>query len=167
MSLRFLVPLMVGMLATLSGCGVLGPDETTSGFRKDLLKRVNEIRKSSRSCGEAEYAAAGTLLWNDKLAEAALRHAKDVSLTGREGHTGSDWSGPEDRIRDSGYQFESAGEILATGSSSVSEVMDGFKSSPGHCRVIMNASFTEMGAAIAGGRIWTIVFALPKGNEGL
>ena len=148
-----------------NGCSLLADDEGAIGFRRDLLDPVNEARASTRLCGSTTFEAAPGLKWNRLLAEAALRHANDVATTGKEGHTGSDWSGPDTRVRDTGYRFEVVGEILATGNRPVEEIIAGFLNSPGHCSVLMGPRFTEAGAAMAGGRAWTIVFAAPDRSD--
>lgn len=156
----FLLVLIIAV--STAGCDALGREKVDVGPRKDMLEPVNKARTIARACGSRQYESAMAVTWNDKLAEAALRHAQDVALTGKVGHVGSDSTGPDTRVRDTGYSFEFVGEILATGSRSADEVMEGFLNSPGHCSVLMSDRYSEAGAAIAGGRVWTIVFASPK-----
>lgn len=150
------------ILFVVAGCDWGEQGRLNVGKREDLLKHVNKARGERRECGTRTLEAAPALTWNDKLAEAALRHARDVATSGKEGHVGSDGSGPSSRVLDEGYVYDTVGEILATGSSSVDEVMEGFLNSPGHCAVLMSQQYTETGAAMAGGRVWTIVFASPR-----
>ncbi|MEE4146098.1 MAG: CAP domain-containing protein, partial [Halieaceae bacterium] len=62
-------------------------------------------------------------------------------------HTGLNGSSPGDRITAAGYSWSSYGENIAAGASSVSQVMQMWLDSPGHCTNIMGGNFTNLGAA--------------------
>ena len=64
-------------------------------------------------------------------------------------HTGSDGSSAGDRATRAGYSWSAWGENIAAGVpySAVSAVMQGWIDSPGHCANLMNANFSNLGAA--------------------
>lgn len=111
------------------------------------LKLVNEARASGYKCGDEDFPPVKALTWNDRLEKSSLAHAKDMSDKNYFSHTGLDGSQPSDRIDRAGYVWSTCGENIAKGQTSIEEVVAGWLKSPGHCKNIMNANFTQMGAA--------------------
>ncbi|GAB6263968.1 hypothetical protein PSSHI_42120 [Photobacterium sp. R1] len=113
-------------------------------------------------------AAAGPLTWDYSLEQAAFVHSSNMANYDFFSHTGLDGSTPSSRVTAQGYDWRTVGENIAAGQKSVSSVMQGWLDSPGHCKNIMNGSFTQMGAASVTnsgstyGIYWTQVFAAPK-----
>jgi uncharacterized protein YkwD len=101
--------------------------------------------------------------WNADLEEAALRHAYDMQDNDFFDHTGSDGSDVSDRVSDTGYTWQTVGENIAWGYRNISSVFSGWKDSPGHCRNMMNANFSQMGSARIGD-YWVQDFARPRSN---
>ena len=137
-----------------------------SGVQKELLDAHNQARAESRRCGGVLTASAGTLRWNCLLGQAAQRHANDMANARALNHTGTDGSTFSERIRDTGYRLSTAGENIAVGYRTVQSVVQGWLQSSGHCRNIMNESYTEVGLAVAidqdGRRYWSASFARPR-----
>ncbi len=129
------------------GTGIPGIDS----IRTEFLDAVNQSRSVDRMCGSTPSPAAPPVEWNDALAMAAYLHSEDMALNGFLSHTGSNGSSPGDRITRQGYDWRTYGENIAVGYRTVSEVMQGWLASPGHCRNIMNPAFEEIGAAYAEG----------------
>lgn len=133
-----------------------------------LLDRVNEARSQPRQCGDQNFDAAKPLAWNCKLQDAARAHSEDMIELEYFSHTGPEGVQTGKRVNDRGYTWLAVGENIAMGQDSVDRVVDGWLSSPGHCANIMNAEFTEMGAArieAPGSKyspFWTQVFARPR-----
>lgn len=102
---------------------------------------------------------------NDRLSQAARRHADDMAGRRRMSHRGGDGSTPFRRIESAGYPFERAGENVAHGQSTVEAVMAGWMASPGHRRNVLGR-YHEIGAACAtdeGGSIyWCVTFGSPR-----
>jgi uncharacterized protein YkwD len=80
------------------------------------------------------------------------------------------------RISAVGFNWASAGENIATGYSSPSEVVNGWMASTGHCQNILNPSFRDLGTGVrwsglrgygTGPGTWTEDFALPMGQHGM
>jgi uncharacterized protein YkwD len=122
-----------------------------------------------------DAGAAGALVWNAKLAGAALQHSADMANKNTLDHAGSDGSDAGKRITRAGYTWTMYGENIALRSpasaSTTDQTMLDWLSSPGHCANIMSPKFTEVGVAcsegsMAGGnpdrRYWTMVLARPK-----
>jgi len=119
-------------------------------IKTSMLEEVNKLRRSGCNCGNNYMPPVPDLIWNDQLEKAAAKHAKDMSGNNLSGHTGSNGSSPDDRITGAGYQWWMCGENVAYGFNSVKDVVNGWKSSPGHCRNMMDGDFREMGAAREG-----------------
>jgi len=122
-----------------------------------LLQLVNEARKKGCNCGDAYYVPVPALAWNDVLEKAAYNHSKDMNEKNFFSHTGSDGSGSGERISRSGYNWSYYGENIAFGYMSEKQVVDGWLSSPDHCKNIMNKNFKEMGVARVN-NYWTLDF---------
>ena len=76
-------------------------------------------------------------------------------------HAGSDGSDIGARLDRIGYGWCAAAENIAKGHSSVTEVLDGWRASPGHRRNMLNREVTEMGLAQAAGNHWVMVLGRP------
>lgn len=134
----------------------------------EMLAQINDARASARNCGDQPVPAASALAWHCSIDAAAQEHSDDMADNNFFSHTGSDGTSVGDRLTNIGYQWLRAGENIAAGQTSVSQVMAGLLDSPGHCLNIMNRNFTEMGAALAEnsatdyGLYWTQNFAQPR-----
>lgn len=126
-----------------------------------ILQLVNEVRAKGTTCGDTYYPPVGKLVWNDKLEQAALAHSQDMLDNNFFSHTSSNGDNLADRIKDAGYDYQSAGENIAKGYPTEEAVMEGWLNSQGHCANIMNANFTEMGVGRIGS-YWTQNFGKPK-----
>lgn len=114
-----------------------------------MLTLINEARSQARTCGDKEFPATGPLVWNDKLAAAALNQAKDVAQKHYFSHTSKNGSTLVDRVKREKYSYRRIGENIAS-TTDLRSAVDLWLSSPGHCENIMNADFTEMGGVLAG-----------------
>lgn len=130
------------------------------GIQEEILSHVNRLRTEGCNCGKTYYPPVGNLSWDKKLEDAANRHSSDMSQTGTFSHVGSDGSSADQRIRDAGYQALSFGENLAKGYSTVVNVMNGWRTSTGHCKILMDPNATEMGVSKVGD-YWTQILASP------
>jgi uncharacterized protein YkwD len=132
-----------------------------SAFALTALNQVNRLRQQGVPCSDQAQGRATPLRWNDQLAAAAYRHAKDMADKDYFAHQGSDGSKVGDRVTASGYTWKGVAENIAKGQRSIEEVMQGWKNSPGHCRNMMHPKYTEMGMARVG-NIWVQVFATER-----
>lgn len=114
-------------------------------FKATFLKLLNDARAEARQCGNTSHEPAPAVSWNNNLHTAAQRHSTDMSENDFFSHIGSDNSNVAERVDASGYPWQSVGENIAAGQRSAKEAMDGWLTSPGHCRNIMSPAFKEVG----------------------
>lgn len=132
--------------------------EPTPINRTLLLQLVNDARKKGTRCGDAFYPATNPVSWNSKLEMAATVHSNDMYVNNYFSHASRDGKKAGTRLEKLGYNWLSYGENIAFGQRSEREVMQGWLSSPGHCKNIMSKTFKEMGVSRVGD-YWTQVFA--------
>ena len=150
------------------------PDAGGADVRRAFLGAVNKARSVNRRCGNARYGSAPPVSWSGNLAKAARLHSEDMAAHNFFGHTGSDGSSAGQRISREGYPWSACGENIAVGVPTASSVVQGWLESEGHCRNLMSAEFTEIGAGYAIGpyagdpdaRFWTLDLATGKGKSG-
>ena len=112
--------------------------------------------------GQRVATGLGGLAVNQELTNAAQRHACDVAATNRFGHTGSDGSAPDARVRQSGYSTCLTAENVAWGYSDPGQVVQGWMQSPGHRRNMLHPGVAEYGVGLAQGAdgpVWVLVMA--------
>lgn len=134
-----------------------------------VLAAVNAARARPRACGDQPFAAAPALAWNEALGNAALAHSGDMVRMKTLTHQGKNGSMVAERAERAGYRWHTIAENIASGFATPQEAVESWLSSPGHCANLMNANFTEMGAAYdinsarrPGTVYWTQVFGVPK-----
>jgi uncharacterized protein YkwD len=143
------------------------PDRREVG--QAILQAVNAARAAGQTCGDAQFAAAPPLAWNDALANAAYAHSQDMATQRYFSHRGKDGRLAGERAVQAGYLWRAIGENIASGQESAQDAVAGWLSSPGHCANLMNPRYTEMGAAYAVNSArkslypyWTQVFGTPR-----
>ncbi|WP_072370861.1 CAP domain-containing protein [Hyphomicrobium sp. NDB2Meth4] len=104
---------------------------------------------------------------NAELTEAAKAHSRDLAKWDRISHYGSDGSNPWDRVKRTGYHARLAAENVGTGQVNFTEVMRGWKESPGHNKNLLLPDATHMGIALVQDprtefkSFWTLVIGSP------
>ncbi len=99
---------------------------------------------------------------------AAERHSQDMATYNFFSHIGSDGLELKDRVDATGYAWSTIGENIAAGQRTVTEVMDGWLRSEGHCKNIMNDQFEQLGVSRVDNeaadfqRYWTQVFGTQR-----
>ena len=127
-----------------------------------MLDAVNAVRaRAGRRAGPSDYAAAGPLVWNDRLEAAAASHTADMAKHEVFTHVGTDGSEVGARATHEGYAWRLVGENIARYQRTVPEVVEDWVKSPSHCRTLMDPRYAEMGAAEQD-RYWTQVFGLAR-----
>jgi uncharacterized protein YkwD len=125
--------------------------DTTCGianFQGDLLARVNTLRASGAVCGGVGYPAARSLGWDGQLQNAATAHATDMATNNFFAHQSPTNSTTlRERVPAAGYNYQSAGENIAAGQTSVAQVMADWINSPSHCANMMKASYRDIGVS--------------------
>lgn len=138
---------------------------------QEVLAATNAARAVARDCGGVAMPAAPPVRWSPQLAAAALAHSQDMAQQGYFSHTDKQGNEVPQRVVAAGYTWRNVAENIARGQSSAQDAVAGWISSPGHCRSLMDARMSEMGAAYsirskkssAGSTAyWTQVFASPR-----
>jgi len=139
------------------------PPPSVASEALQILALVNNVR-ASRGLVPMRLSVS--------LNTAAQAHSARQAASGSIFHVGPDGTNPGDRIATTGYQFSTWGENVAAGYRTPATVMDAWMRSPGHCRNILNPTFTELGVGYVKRDgdpsryfdYWTQVFARPKGE---
>lgn len=111
---------------------------------QDLLTLTNQQR-----------AAAGLapLNLNSQLAQAAAGKAEDMFTNNYWAHISPNGTTPWEFIRGAGYNYSYAGENLARGYSSASDVMNAWMASTEHRANILSPNYSDVGFAVATGNL--------------
>jgi uncharacterized protein YkwD len=137
-------------------------EEVSSNLDKNkLLELINKSRTSGCKCGNTNYPAVSSVVWDNLLEQAAQTHSNDMNRRDKLSHKGSDGSSAGDRIERAGYDWSTYGENIAWNYSTEEEVVQGWLKSKPHCENIMKSNVTEMGVA-SNGKYWTQIFARPQ-----
>lgn len=115
--------------------------------QQEMLAAVNMLRSTGCNCADTWMPPVKPLSWNDTLAAAALAHALDMEANNYFSHISPNGSSPIQRAVVVGYAGNHVTENIAKGFSSQQSVMEAWLRSDSHCRAVMDAAHTEMGAA--------------------
>ena len=116
------------------------------------VEAVNALR-------QAEGRAA--LEYSDLLAEAAMRHARDLAAAQHFSHLGSNGSDVAERVSAVGYGWCVVAENIAKGHETLAEVLSAWNASPGHRKNMLSPEMRAFAVARAEGNIWVMVLAAP------
>jgi uncharacterized protein YkwD len=139
-----------------------------AGHQDALAAALSAARAQPRTCGNGEYGAAGPVTAESALYNAARTHSADMAQNNFFEHTGSDGLDVGHRVINAGYTWSGVAENIAAGQQTMTQVVEGWLDSPGHCANIMNASLDEIGGACVAsassqyGTYWTLVLATPR-----
>lgn len=120
----------------------------SSPFQNDSLKLWSEQIFSAINANRAE-AGLPALIREPHLERTAQAHARDMALRDYFAHNTPDGLSPWDRLAAvHAPAYNHAGENISAGQESVSEVIGGWMTSPGHRDVIMNPDLTYLGVGV-------------------
>ena len=129
----------------------------------DVKSQENEVIRLVN----VQRAKAGlqTLTQNWQLSRVARYKSQDMIDKGYFSHTSPTYGSPFRMMESFGIKYSAAGENIAMGQQSPSEVMNAWMNSPGHRNNIMSPSFTQIGVGLAkdknGRMYWTQMFIKP------
>ena len=132
-----------------------------SELQSEFIAAVNEQRAKGCMCGNRKYEPTLPVSWSKTLYSIAADHSRDMAVNQKMSHKGSNGSDVPDRLNNGGYPWMAYAENVAFGHSSIQQVMEGWMSSPGHCKNIMNPNCSEIGVAYDS-KYWTMVLAAPR-----
>ena len=123
----------------------------------EVLALVNQRRSQTQSCGGETRNPVAPLTMNSQVQCAARIHSWDMDERGYFDHQ----TLPEGHSP--GYRLEQVGisggwgEAIGSGSTSAEGMVNLWMSSTGHCNIIMNGAYSEIGIGRSGAR-WTMKF---------
>lgn len=110
-------------------------------------------------------AGLQTLTQNWQLSRVARYKSQDMIDKGYFAHTSPTYGSPFKMMESFGIRYSAAGENIAMGQRTPSEVMNAWMNSPGHRNNILSPSFTQIGVGLAkdknGRMYWTQMFIKP------
>ncbi|MBI4819003.1 MAG: CAP domain-containing protein [Deltaproteobacteria bacterium] len=107
------------------------------------------MRSTGADCGGTWYPAVGPVALDTALMSAAQGHSADMAAQNYFQHDSLDGRTAWDRIAAAGFQGDPVSENIAAGQPTADAAMDGWISSPGHCRNLMGARATHVGVGYA------------------
>lgn len=111
-----------------------------SAFQNEVVRLVNAERAKS---GLAALTA------NDTLMKTATVKSQDMAKNNYFSHTSPTYGSPFDLMKKYGVSYRFAGENIAMGQTSPSQVMNDWMNSTGHRENILKASYTKIGVGVA------------------
>ena len=134
--------------ATSSSTVQTATDCAFGNYQAAVVAAINTVRASGAVCGGVAYPAVGALVWNGQLESAAAVHSTDMAVNNFFAHT-SPTTGKSlrERLPEAGYRYSSAGENIAAGQTSASQVVADWVASPTHCTNMMMPAFRDMGVS--------------------
>ena len=135
---------------------VQGSSSVSAGIQSSsAASEVVRLTNSARS--QNGYAA---LVEDGALSEAAAVRAREIARSFS--HTRPSGASFSSALSESGVSYLQAGENIASGQKSASEVVNAWMNSPGHRANILNSSYSRIGSAsvnINGTLYWVQLFA--------
>lgn len=135
---------------------VQGSSSVSAGIQSSsAASEVVRLTNSARS--QNGYAA---LVEDGALSEAAAVRAREIARSFS--HTRPSGASFSSALSESGVNYLRAGENIASGQKSASEVVNAWMNSPGHRANILNSSYSRIGSAsvnIDGTLYWVQLFA--------
>ncbi len=135
---------------------VQGSSSVSAGIQSSsAASEVVRLTNSARS--QNGYAA---LVEDGALSEAAAVRAREIARSFS--HTRPSGASFSSALSESGVSYLRAGENIASGQKSASEVVNAWMNSPGHRANILNSSYSRIGSAsvnINGTLYWVQLFA--------
>ncbi|MBQ1848063.1 MAG: LysM peptidoglycan-binding domain-containing protein [Clostridia bacterium] len=125
-------------------------DLTVSEFENEVVRLTNEYR--------AKYGLA-PLTADPELCRVARIKSQDMVDNRYFSHTSPVYGSPFSMMKAFGVKYRTAGENIACGQRTPSEVVNAWMNSQGHRANILNASFTKIGVGyVSSGNYWTQMF---------
>jgi uncharacterized protein YkwD len=136
------------------------PNSLMGTGQTDLLTAINSFRNTNTECtqnGIKTTYTPGTLTaytWSTKLETAALSHANfleqhNTNITIGDPHNGAGDSSVGVRLQATGYSSNTYGENIGAGQADTPALIEAFRTSTnGHCNNLMDAQYTQVGAAL-------------------
>ncbi len=117
-----------------------------AALEQAILVETNRRRAAGATCPSGvSFPPMGALVMHPQLQAAARKHSKDMATNNYFAHNSQDGRTPFVRMKAEGYKGGTMGENIAAGNSTAAATMDQWMKSDGHCKNIMNKSYTQLG----------------------
>ena len=121
-----------------------------SAYEKEVIRLVNVERAQN---------GLKPLETDEKLSQVARIKSQDMKDNHYFAHESPTYGSPFDMMSKFGISYRSAGENIAKGQKSPSEVVKAWMNSSGHRKNILSSSFTHIGVGhVENGNYWTQMF---------
>ncbi len=110
-----------------------------------VLSELNLLRSNGCKCGSKWMPPVGPLKWDMRLHEVSSRYAKYLAKNRHFDHVSLEGEDLGDRLDEIGYDWTKIGENLAYGYNDFYSVLDAWKDSPSHCRMLLDPDVTRIG----------------------
>lgn len=121
-------------------------------MERQLLAMVNEDRLNPANEAETKGGRAQPLRWNEKLAEVARAHSRDMMEQNFFDHVDPQGKTPAARINAASIPWRALGENIATNGNGARDAEDAFMNEPrfqhNHRANILNPEYTDVGIGI-------------------
>jgi uncharacterized protein YkwD len=146
-SLIVIICLFLFVTSLFAAVGKTSPDVLGISFNitaSDLLASTNQKRQENN---------LGPLQMNDQLSVAAAQKAEHMFANNYWAHIAPDGTTPWFFIKNSGYEYLYAGENLARGFTTSTDVVNAWMDSPTHRENMLSKNYNEIGFAIREGSL--------------
>lgn len=153
--------------ATGARASSTGLDGRADRFESAVFRLVNELRAQGTRCGSAWMPPVRPVVRHARLDEAASAYAARLAREDFFSHVDPQGRDAGDRAEAAGYRWSRVGENLAAGQDTPGDVVQAWRGSPGHCRVMMG-EWVHLGLGFAHdeastyGEHWVQVFGVPQ-----
>ncbi|MBE6664363.1 MAG: SafA/ExsA family spore coat assembly protein [Ruminococcaceae bacterium] len=125
-------------------------DSSVTAYEQEVVRLVN-VERSKQGLKSLESD------W--QLSRIARYKSQDMKDKGYFSHTSPTYGSPFDMMRSFGISYRIAGENIAKGQKTPSEVVNAWMNSSGHRANILNKSFAKIGVGyVSNGHYWTQMF---------
>jgi uncharacterized YkwD family protein/spore coat assembly protein SafA len=133
----------------------------------DKISVTNNIRTLEQEVirlvnNERVKRGLSALTPNNEISQLTRIKSEDFITNNYFSHTSPTYGSPFDMLRSSGIRFTAAGENIAKGQRTASEVMNFWMNSSGHRANILNSNYNQIGVGVARDRdgtiYWTQIF---------
>lgn len=117
-------------------------ESETNKFANEVLQLVNKERSKQ---------GLKSLTLSKELTSIATTKAKDMAVNRYFDHRSPTYGSPFEMLQKFGVSYKSAGENIAAGQKTPTQVMESWMNSSGHRANILNKSYTELGVGFYAG----------------
>lgn len=161
--------------STTSGSGPSSAPTSTDAvdgradrFESAVFRLVNDLRAQGTRCGSSWMAPVPPVARHARLDAAASDYAGRLAREDFFSHVDPQGRDAGDRAEAAGYRWSRIGENLAAGQDTPGSVVQAWRASPDHCRVMMG-SWVHLGVGFVHddhstyGEHWVQLFGVPRG----